>query len=60
MSITKELVVKWEMTKEHWRDAKCQEFERRYVQELLARMEKTTGVVAKLDELVRKVRQDCE
>jgi hypothetical protein len=60
MGITKELALHWEETKNHWRDAKCEEFERRYLQELMARMDKTIGVISKLDELLNKVRNDCE
>jgi hypothetical protein len=60
MAITKELALRWEETKNYWRDAKCDEFERRYMQELMARMEKTVVVMSKLDELLDKVRNDCE
>lgn len=60
MGLTKELALRWEETKNHWRDAKCEEFERRYMLELTARMEKTLGVIGKLDEVLRKARQDCE
>jgi hypothetical protein len=60
MGITKELALQWEETKSHWRDVKCEEFERRYLQELVARMDKTVGVIGKLDELLSKARNDCE
>jgi hypothetical protein len=60
MGVTKELALRWEETKNHWRDAKGEEFERRYMQELVARMDKTLGVMSKLDELLNKVRNDCE
>ena len=60
MGITKELALRWEETKTHWRDAKSEEFERRYLQELVARMDKTVAVMSKLDELLNKVRNDCE
>jgi hypothetical protein len=60
MGITKELALRWEETKTHWRDAKSEEFERRYLQELVARMDKTIAVMSKLDELLNKVRNDCE
>jgi hypothetical protein len=60
MGLTRELALRWEETKNHWRDAKCEEFERRYMRELTARMEKTLGVIGKLDDVLRKARQDCE
>ncbi|HXS68852.1 MAG TPA: hypothetical protein VN761_08410 [Candidatus Polarisedimenticolia bacterium] len=58
--LTKELSLKWEETKNSWRDAKAQEFERKYLQELFLGVDKTIGVVEKLDELLKKVKKDCE
>jgi hypothetical protein len=60
MGMTKELALRWEETKNHWRDAKGEEFERRYMQELVARMDKSLGVMSKLDQLLNKIRNDCE
>lgn len=59
-AITKGLLVKWQETKNYWQDAKSREFEQRYVTELLANMDKTVTVIEKLDELLNKVRKDCE
>ena len=58
--LTKELSLKWEETKNYWRDAKAEEFERKYLQELFIGVDKTVGVVEKLDELLKKVTKDCE
>jgi hypothetical protein len=60
VGVTKELRLKWEDTKNYWRDAKAQEFERKYLQELFIGVDKTVAVVEKLDELLKKVKQDCE
>ena len=60
IAITKELSNRWEDTKNHWRDAKSQEFEQRYMAELFAHVDKTVTVMEKLDELLNKVRHDCE
>jgi len=57
---TKELSLKWEWTKDHWRDQKAMEFEHRFLQELFADLDKTVIIVDKLDELLKKVRSDCE
>ena len=57
---TKELALKWEDTKNYWRDEKSAEFERKYLQELFAGMDKAIAVIEKLDELLKKVRSDCE
>ena len=59
-AITKELSLRWQETKNYWKDAKSQDFERRYIVELLARVDKTVTVIEKLDELLNKVRKDCE
>ncbi len=58
--LTKELSLKWSETKNSWRDAKAQEFERKYLQELFLGVDKTISVVEKLDELLKKVKKDCE
>ena len=58
-AVTKELAQQWQQTKEHWRDAKSQEFERQYIQELLSSVEKAVTVMEQLDKLVTKIRNDC-
>jgi len=60
LGATKELALKWEETENYWRDAKSQEFEHRYLTELFADVDKTVAVIDKLDELLKKVRSDCE
>ena len=59
-AITKELRTDWDQTKQYWRDDKATEFERHYLEELFARVDKTVGVLEKLDEVLSKVRKDCE
>ena len=59
-ALSKELSLRWLETKYHWRDTKAQEFEHRFMDDLLARVEKTITVVEKLDQLLSKVRDDCE
>ena len=60
VAITKELSNRWGETKNYWRDAKSQEFEQRYMTELFANVDKTITVMDKLNELMTKVRNDCE
>jgi hypothetical protein len=60
VAITKELSNRWDETKNYWRDAKSQEFEQRYMSELFANVDKTVTVMEKLNELLTKVRNDCE
>ena len=59
-AVTKELLVKWRETKSYWRDAKSREFEHRYLEELFAEVDKSVTVIDKLDEILTKVRKDCE
>jgi hypothetical protein len=60
VGITKELALQWEQTKSYWNDGKSREFEHRYIEELLVSVDKTVMVIEKLDELLRKVRSECE
>ena len=59
-AITKELLLRWDQTKETWQDAKSQEFDRKYMAELLSSVDKAVAVIDQLDKLVVKVRSDCE
>jgi len=59
-SLTKGLATRWDETKNYWKDAKSQEFEHLYMTELLASVDKAVTVLEKLDELLAKVRKDCE
>jgi hypothetical protein len=58
--ITKELRAQWQDTKTYWKDAKSLEFEHRYMEELLASVDRTVTVIEELDKLITKIRKDCE
>ena len=58
--LTKELRAQWQDTKSYWKDAKCQEFEHKYMEELLASVDRTVAVIEQLDKLASKIRKDCE
>jgi hypothetical protein len=58
--LTKDLWVQWQQTRQYWRDAKADEFERKYMQELAAAVDKTVVVMEELDKLLAKIRKDCE
>ncbi len=60
IAISKELALRWAETKNYWRDARSQEFERRYMVELGAHVDRIVTVIEKLDALLAKVRSDCE
>jgi len=59
-AITKELRAQWQDTKNYWKDAKSQEFEHKYMEQLLASVDRTVTVIEQLDKLISKIRTDCE
>jgi hypothetical protein len=58
--ITKELWNQWKVTRESWRDAKSLEFERKYLEDLVASVDKTVAIIEQLDKVMTKIRKDCE
>jgi hypothetical protein len=59
-AITRELWAQWQATKDEWTDAKCREFEHKYIDELIAGVERAVGVIDKTEKLLAKIRKDCE
>ena len=59
-AVTKVLSGQWQQTKEYWKDAKCQEFERQYLEELFTSVDKAIGIMDQVEKLVAKIRSDCE
>ena len=57
---TKELLLRWSETKNHWHDGKSREFEERYMNELMARVENAATLIDKLEEVLQKVHKDCD
>jgi hypothetical protein len=60
IGLTRELSLQWDETKNFWRDAKSDEFERKYMVELSAHVNRATVVLEQLEELLKKVRSECE
>lgn len=58
--LTKELRAEWEQTKQHWSDAKSQEFERRFLDELNAGINQAISSIDALERVLLKARDDCE
>ncbi|MDB6125703.1 MAG: hypothetical protein JWQ71_4696 [Pedosphaera sp.] len=59
-SITKEILAQWQITRDYWKDAKAEEFERKYMDELRTSVDMATDVIEQLDKLVTKIKKDCE
>ncbi len=60
VGLTRDIFLRWTETKNYWRDAKSEEFDRRFMQELDASVNRTVQIMDKLEELLKKVRSDCE
>lgn len=56
----KSLSVEWQETKTCWRDAKAEEFERKYVDPLPALIARSMEAIDDLDRFLERVRSDCE
>jgi len=59
-AITKELWLQWQQTREYWQDAKSEEFERKFLEELMSSVDKTVAVIEELDKLTSRIKSDCE
>lgn len=59
-ALTKELIVSWHRTRDRWRDAKCEEFRQRYMDELVESVNTSLSVLDKLDKALNRIRKDCE
>jgi len=59
-ALTKDLSNRWSETREEWLDAKSQEFERKYMEQLVSSVENAVTIVEQLNKLIAKIRSDCE
>ena len=60
LTATRELSRKWNQTKQFWRDAKSEEFEREYLAELFSDVDRAIPILEELDRLMSSVRGECE
>jgi len=60
IGLTRDISLQWDEVKNSWRDAKSEEFERRFMNELAAQTSRAVSVLEQLDKLLQKVRSDCE
>jgi hypothetical protein len=49
----------WQEVRGHWRDQKCLDFEERFLKELPSRTAQATTIMADLDKVLKKVKNDC-
>ncbi len=60
IALTRELAQHWQTTREAWTDAKRDEFERTYLVNLFTAVDRAGNALEQLDEVVTRVRRDCE
>ena len=60
LGLARAFSLEWVETKNHWHDAKSEEFERKFMVELSANVNRSVMVLEQLEELLKKVRSDCE
>ena len=60
MALTKELRTEWEQTRQYWNDAKSLEFEKRFLEELMAGVNLAVTNIDALERVISQVRNDCE
>ena len=60
VGLTQEISLQWAETRNYWRDAKSEEFERLFMTQLSAHVNRTVTALSQLDELLKKVRSDFE
>lgn len=56
----RELTERWHATTASWRDAKAQEFEKRYLDQIPPLVTRTGAAMNELEVLLKKIRKDCE
>ena len=57
---TRDLLRRWLETKSHWHDAKSEEFERSFLSELTAAVERAGPSFDRLEKLAATIREQCE
>jgi hypothetical protein len=60
VGLTKELTADWAGTKDAWRDAKAIEFEKKYIEELIAGVNAAVTNLDALERVLNQVRNDCK
>lgn len=59
-ALTKQLEGQWQQTRQAWSDAKAGEFEARFMRELTVVANLTCAGIDNLEQIFRKLRNDCE
>lgn len=60
LAATRELNRKWQETRNAWRDSKAEEFERKYLADLISEVERSIPALEELDRAITEARRACE
>lgn len=60
VALTKQLSVAWAETRRHWHDVKSDEFEKRFLADLVANIERAAPVFDDLEKVLSRARSECE
>ena len=60
LGLTKELHAAWDHTKQSWNDAKSDEFEKRFLDELFAAVNQAMTNIDTLERILSKIHDECE
>jgi thymidylate synthase len=59
VTLTGQILRNWQHTKDYWRDAKSEEFGKRYMDELASATNASTGALEQLESIITKIKKDC-
>lgn len=60
VGLTRELLNKWNQSKDSWRDTKATEFEKRFMDELEASANHASTGIDNLERIIQNIRSECE
>ena len=60
VGLTRELLNKWNQSKDSWRDSKALEFEKKFMNELEATASHASTGMENLERIIRNIRNECE
>jgi hypothetical protein len=59
-ALSRQLHAQWKETSKEWRDGRAEEFEQKYLIELLDGVGRAATILEDLDKALTKVKKDCE
>jgi len=60
VGLTRELLNKWNRSKDSWRDSKALEFEKKFMDELESSASHASSGMENLERIIRNIRSECE